>query len=163
MRPHTLILGVGSPFGDDRAGWAVAEAVRTSAWFESLAPGSVAVERLDRPGASVLAALEGVTNAVLIDAMHSGAPAGMIRELGVEAIIGSPGALTSSHGFDLGSALGLGRALGLLPPRLTILAIEAGAGDGLDGLSAEVRAAVPQVLQRIEACVLRSAQDRVGT
>ena len=157
MRPHTLILGIGSPFGDDRAGWAVAEAVRASAWFQSLAPGSVAVEWLDRPGASLLTALEGVAHAVLIDAMRSGAPPGTVREVGVDALIGPPGGLTSSHGFDLPGALQLGKVLGLLPPRLTILAFEAGSGKGLDGLSAEVRAAVPQVLERIEAVLGRDA------
>jgi len=162
VTPHTLILGIGSPFGDDRAGWAVAEALRASAWFRSLAPGSVGVACLDRPGAGLLAALEGVTHAVLIDAMRSGAPPGRVRVLAVEALVGSTAGLVSSHGFGLAGALKLAKAMGLLPPRLTILAIEAGAGDGLDALSAEVRAAVPRVLHRIEACVGGSGQDRVA-
>ena len=81
MKPHTVILGVGSPFGDDRAGWVVAEAVRASAWFRSVAPGSVAAECLDRPGANLLTALEGVTHAVLIDAMRKSSQTGQRVEV----------------------------------------------------------------------------------
>jgi hydrogenase maturation protease len=157
VKAQTVIVGVGSPFGDDRLGWAVADAVRESAWFRSLAPECVRVECLDRPGARLLAALDGARHAIIVDAMRSGAPPGTIRELALEALASSAGSTTSSHGFGLAEALRLGDVLSLLPPRLTILAVEADAAKDGDALSAEVRDAVQRILPCIEAHVRDAA------
>jgi len=153
LKPRTLILGIGSPFGDDRTGWAAADAVRATGWFRSHSREAVDVDRLDRPGVGLLAAIEGTAHVVLLDAMVSGLGPGTIRQVEFDDLGAQPGGLTSSHGFDLGGALRLGRALNLLPPRITLLTVEAGWSDGEDPLSAEVRAALPELVRRVQACI----------
>ena len=59
------ILGIGSPSGDDQAGWLTIDAL--------LAQGAprdegVVMEKLDRPGATLIAHLEHAERAILIDA-----------------------------------------------------------------------------------------------
>lgn len=155
MKATTRILGIGSPAGDDRAGWAAAEAVRASAWYRSRAA-SVTVECLDRPGPALLAAMHGATQVVLIDAIRSGAAAGTVQRIDLDRIALPQIGCVSSHGFGLAEALALGQALGMLPERLTLFGVEAeDANDGED-LSAAVRAALPALVRRVQASVAGS-------
>ncbi|HMA30432.1 MAG TPA: hydrogenase maturation protease [Casimicrobiaceae bacterium] len=155
MKVATRILGIGSPAGDDRAGWAAAEAVRASAWYRSRAD-SVEVACLDRPGLALLAAMQGATRVVLIDAFRSGAAPGTVRRLDLDRIAMQETGRVSSHGFGLAEALALGHALGVLPPRLTLFGVEAGEADGGEDLSAAVRAALPALVGRVQASVTGS-------
>ena len=79
MKARTRILGVGSPFGDDRLGWIAVDLIRDSAWYRSRAAGSLSAQAFDRPGPALLAAMDGAAHAVLIDAMQSGAAPGTVR------------------------------------------------------------------------------------
>jgi len=155
MKAATRILGVGSPAGDDRAGWAAAGAIRASAWYRSRAA-SVTVACLDRPGPALLAAMHGATQVVLIDAIRSGAAAGTVRRVDLDRIAMQESAGVSSHGFGLAETLALGQALGMLPPQLTLFGVEAGDANGGEGLSAAVRAALPALVRRVQASVAGS-------
>ncbi len=79
MKAHTRILGIGSPLGDDRLGWLAVDSIRASAWYRSRARETLSAESFDRPGPALLAAMDGASHAVLIDAMQSGAPPGTLR------------------------------------------------------------------------------------
>ena len=145
-----LVIGVGSPFGDDRVGWEVVAAVRMAL---RSAPAPVRTLACDRPGAALLEALEGVKHAVIVDAARAGdCPPGSLRWLDGRGLEGERAA--SSHGFGLAEALALARALGDAPRRVDVLAIAAVRFEG-DALSEPVRAAVPlaarAVLERIDA------------
>ncbi|WP_459867259.1 hydrogenase maturation protease [Endothiovibrio diazotrophicus] len=117
-----LVLGVGSPFGDDRLGWVLVERLRASG-FPARVP-EVRFETADRPGALLLAALEGVEEAILVDAVEGGLAPGEIVRLEGTAVEGRAESLFSSHGLGVGPALQLGRALGQLPPRLILYGIQ---------------------------------------
>lgn len=111
------LLGIGSPLGADRAGWAVAEAVA-----EGLGePG--ACECLDRPGAALVERLEEANDLILVDAMRAGLPAGEVRELAREEML-TGGPLLSSHGLGVAQALELARALGVVPEGLRVFGVE---------------------------------------
>ena len=74
------ILGIGSPFGDDRVGWEVVERLRTGGYLAPFPAGAIAAECCDRAGAGLVAHLAGADFAILVDAMRSGAaPARRLR------------------------------------------------------------------------------------
>jgi len=133
------IIGLGSPFGDDRVGWRVAEALAAI-----LSPAQARILSLDRPGPALLEELAGEAPVILIDAAATDDPAGTPYRLDDSA--GASAAETvSSHGLGLAQTLQLGRALGLLPPQLDLYLISidpASTPDPTADLSAPVAAAV---------------------
>ncbi len=116
------IIGIGSPSGDDQAGWLVARELQRMRLIERL-PCRTSIIALDRPGVGLLQHLTGVDLLVLVDAMHSGAPPGTIHRIENLQCI-EPDRSVSSHGMGVASALELGRALGALPPSVIVYAIE---------------------------------------
>jgi len=153
VKARTRILGVGSPFGEDRLGWLAIDFIRASRWYRSQRAGAVSAESLDRPGPALLAAMDGASHAVLIDAVRGAATPGTLLCVALEQLDWSADAFVSGHAFGLADTLLLGRALALLPPRLTLLAVEASRAESNDETSGEMRAALPAILQRVEACV----------
>ncbi|MEW6766229.1 MAG: hydrogenase maturation protease [Pseudomonadota bacterium] len=135
------VIGVGSPFGDDAAGWRVIEHLQGR-----VLPG-VELVRLDRPGAGLISWLESADHVVVIDALRSGAEAGTVRRLEPGALAGLPDG-PSSHGLGMANALQLAGAIGALPPRLDIYAIELGTVDG-EGLSPAVERAALDLADRL--------------
>ena len=106
-----VVVGVGSPFGGDRAGWAVVARLGEL--------DGVRVQALDRPGPALVGALEGAAAAVIVDAVRSGAEPGTLHRLTPIDQLPAAGA-TSSHGLGLAEALALGERLGQLPPWVVI-------------------------------------------
>ncbi len=99
---------------------------------------------------SLVAAWEGAGVAVVLDAAASGAAPGTIHRLeaGDEPL---PRAIAgcSSHGLGLAEAVALAKALGRLPGRLVIYAIEAKTLEAGAALSPEVAAAAREVARRV--------------
>jgi hydrogenase maturation protease len=118
-----LVLCVGNTFRhDDGAGPTVALHLR------ALAP-EVDVVELDGEPARLVEAWDGAGLAVLVDASSSGAPPGTVHRRELDPAVDDLVADTrtaSTHAYSLGDALGLGRALGRLPARLVVYAIEGG-------------------------------------
>ncbi len=120
------ILGIGSPSGDDQAGWLVIDALSNS----GLRTGDdLHFEKLDRPGASLIPLLAQADWVILIDAMSGpggvGTQAGLIHHFDGQNWPEYRHGL-SSHGLGVVDALSLARELGGLPDRLDIYGIEAG-------------------------------------
>lgn len=113
------VIGIGSPAGDDRAGWLTVQALKAHTL-----PIGVALHLRDRPGPALLEALAHLDAAVLVDAMVGGEPAGTVHRLELRDAPALPGTPVSSHGFGLGETLALGAALGRLPPAVVLYAIE---------------------------------------
>ncbi|WP_348643639.1 hydrogenase maturation protease [Methylocystis sp. L43] len=143
------MLCIGNPDrGDDAVGRAVARALSAS-----LAD----VEIIEEEGEAtrVLARLEGADAAYIVDACVSGAEPGEIRRIDV-----STGPLpraafgASTHGFGLAEALELARALGVLPSRCIVYAIEGGTFDIGVPMSPVVAAAVAVVADRLRMDIL---------
>ena len=139
------ILGIGSPAGDDQAGWLLVDALRARGVE---ADGRVALAKLDRPGASLLACLEGVDRVILVDALQSGGTPGDIHRW-TEADWGAVDADLSSHGFGVLAALALAQALGSLPQRVEVVGIEIASAVPGEPVSPAVREAVAQLAERL--------------
>lgn len=140
-----ILLGIGNwDRGDDAVGRVVAQRVR------DLAPPDVLVVEHDGEATSLLARLEGMNAAVIVDACCSGQPAGTVQRFDVNR-----GALPSvqfglsTHSFGLDAAIELARALEQLPRRCVVYAIEGQSFDTCAGLSPAVAAAVRSVAERV--------------
>jgi hydrogenase maturation protease len=152
------VIGVGSPFGDDRVGWDVVAALEAALRTGPTRRSAVDTRICDRPGAALVGMLAGVEHAVIVDAARAaGLAPGSLCWLAEHEIEAESAA--SSHGFGLAHALALARVLGDAPGRVDVLAIGAARFEG-ESLSDALRAAVPLavrgVLARIDsegACV----------
>lgn len=125
------ILGIGSPSGDDQAGWLVIDALSNSGLRTG---GDLYIEKLDRPGVSLIPLLAQADWVILIDAMVSSAlsnkpggsraQAGQIRHFDNQSWPDYRHGL-SSHGLGVIESLSLARELGELPARMDVYGIEA--------------------------------------
>ena len=159
MASKILILGIGSPFGDDRVGWVALEMLQRSAVLAAAGGGGVAFTALDRPGALLLAHWHDANCVIVVDAVRSGAPPGTRHRLepGEWAATES----VSSHGFGLASALELARVLGDLPSHLVLYGIEIDPTCSGFSLSEPVRRSLPDLIHEIEREVGFFAQSGV--
>lgn len=143
---HIRVIGVGSRRGDDAAGLAV---VRRLA--RSPLPDGVSVVSRERPGLDLLDDLVGADAVVLIDSMRSGATAGTVCRIPLEALRTSRG--FSNHALGVAEALELAAALGRVPPRVEIVGIEG--GDTQDGeLSPAVARAVETAVTQVQSLLV---------
>lgn len=142
MTPTILILGVGSPFGDDRLGWEAVEALRCSAIIGAMPPGRVELSMLDRPGALLPMHWREADIVILLDAVRSGATPGTRHNLDARDLSGT-GALCSSHGFGVVSAVELATVLGDMPSRFLLRGLEADSSWVGLSLSPAVAGALP--------------------
>jgi hydrogenase maturation protease len=144
-RARCLVIGVGNPDrGDDGAGPAVARLL------QGTLPAAVAVVAANGEATALVERLADADRAVLVDAAQSGAPAGTVRRFDAAAAPlphGSGG--VSSHGFGLAAAIELARALGQLPRRCVVYAIEGASFAAGAPLSPAVAAATAEVAGRI--------------
>ena len=147
MSALLTILCVGSPFGDDRAGWAAAASLAASKLVTSSA-GRIDVRILDRPGSLLLAEFGQSGDVILIDALCSGALPGTIQRLDADGVCAAR-SLLSSHGVGVAQAVDLARSLGCLPARFLLFGIEADRQQAGSGLSPEVMAALPQLVEQV--------------
>ncbi|WP_324781047.1 hydrogenase maturation protease [Thiobacillus sedimenti] len=147
------ILGVGSPAGDDQAGWLVVDALLEA----GVGTGErVVVAKLDRPGASLVPHLERCDWLILVDAMQGGGTPGEVRHFDEDDWPGYARGV-SSHGFGVAEALALARALGSLPPRIDLYGIELGTAMPQAEPGPAVRASARHLAQRIAGSVAERA------
>jgi len=142
-----MMLGIGNrDRRDDAAGCIVAQQLH------GLLPHDVEIAEHDGEATSLLARLDGLSTAVIVDACRSGAAAGTVHRFDIN---GAPMPQArfglSSHSFGLDAALELARALGQLPARCIVYAIEGADFDVGRGLSAAAAAAIASVTPRVVA------------
>jgi hydrogenase maturation protease len=115
-----LLIGLGNDLrGDDAAGLLVAREAREREHrgIEILESGGEPVDLLD--------AWEAAEAVVVADAVTAGAEPGAVQRLDAGAgPLPAPFAAPSTHFLGLAEAVELGRALGRLPPKLTVFGIE---------------------------------------
>jgi hydrogenase maturation protease len=130
------VIGVGNPWRrDDGAGPAVAQAL-DGAWT-------------DDP-ATLLDLWAGAEHAVVVDAAASGAQPGTIHRYDA-FVLGHPA--TSTHALGVADAVELARALGRLPPRVDVYAVEGEDFGYGSGLTPAVADAVAELTRRLRTAV----------
>ena len=151
---RTVVVGVGNEFRrDDGAGPEVIARLR------ALQPGDASLSRVilalsDGEPGRMIDLWEGTRVAVVIDAVRDPAmPPGYRYQVAVDALTGVVDGAASSHSIGLGDTVELARVLGRLPARLTVLAVVGrDFGFGTE-LTAEVAAAVPELVERVREIV----------
>lgn len=119
------IVGLGSPFGDDRVGWRVIELLR------GRLPDHIDLVALDRPGAALVNWMQGVDWLLLIDAISCDCEPGRIIRIDPALPVAGLSAI-SSHGLDLAHSLKLAAALGSRPARIDLFGIAMNSLDGAE-------------------------------
>lgn len=151
---RTLVVGLGSPHGDDRGGWQVVEALRQSV---AVVETNLEIITLSDPS-QLWGRLEGWQRLIVIDASRAGRAPGTIVRLDCSRDRGvlEPEPGQSSHGLGLRAILDLAHALGSLPAEVIVFAIEAGSCLPGEEISPAVAAALPVVRET----VVREILDR---
>ncbi|MCL9684937.1 hydrogenase maturation protease [Legionella maioricensis] len=117
------VLGIGSPFGDDQAGWKVADALKQHLAMHPNITQWVSIESHDRPGARLIELMSGARTVFIIDAVKSGSEPGTVHRFKNDDIIKSENRL-STHDMGIAQALQLGSALNDLPDNIILYGIE---------------------------------------
>jgi hydrogenase maturation protease len=127
---RAVVIGVGNEFRrDDGAG------PRVLALLRERAGHGIALVPSDGEPVRLIEAWAGASLAIVVDAVRAdNARPGRTHRIEVGHADAGPGLAVSSHGLGLGEAVGLARALDLMPGRLIVHAVEAtefGFGVGL--------------------------------
>jgi hydrogenase maturation protease len=160
---RTVVIGVGNDFrGDDGAGPAVL------ARLAGLVPPGVDLVPSDGEPANMLAAWDGASVAIVVDAVQAGsAPPGTLHRLVIASSAAPPGAepvpegagMSGSHQLGLGSAIGLAQALGRLPERLILHGIQGGDFRLGAGLSKPVAGSIDELVVAVVADLPRRPRE----
>jgi len=142
--PKHLVIGIGHPDrGDDAVGRIVADRLRRRA------PPGVAVVDTDGEAARLLDLFDGADTVVMVDAARLGAEPGTVRRIDAVAAPLPPMSAASTHAFGLADSIELARALGRLPRRCVVFAVEAADFTLGAPLSPEVAASVDDLVEQV--------------
>jgi len=141
---RTLVVGIGSPHGNDQLGWLVIDALAEAGLEET-----VQLLKLDALH-QLLPALEGVEVLLIVDAVVSGATLGILHRFDESQIEGD-GVVSSSHTIDLTTLLDTAKALGWQPERLRLYGVEVGCVDMGSRIDGKVVSAVLELTAMITA------------
>jgi hydrogenase maturation protease len=147
--PRMSVIGIGSPFGDDRAGWMVAELLAGSGQVVADAE-QLTVTACRSPGGELPALLAKADIAIVVDAVMNGGAPGTVYRLTDPRLLAFAGDHLSSHGMSLQATLELARALGELPKIVLIYGIEAASAETESVMNDNVLEAIPRVREQIE-------------
>lgn len=136
------VLGIGSPFGDDKVGWKVIDLLKKPTYNK------LVIEKHDRPGIRLLDLMRGAHIVYLIDAVVTGAPLGTIYKLAKNEIKELK-TVISSHDIGIAQALEIGEELGDLPQEIIFYGIEIGVNN-YDTLSSLVNMSAQKVAENIK-------------
>lgn len=140
------IIGIGSPFGEDQAGWKVIEILQRT----SSLPSKIEITSYDRPGLRLLSYIQNLECVYLIDAVKSGACAGTIHRFENEAI-NECNTLLSTHDFGVIQTLKMGLALNMLPKKIILYGIEINTSQNDGRISKVTQKSIQLVSEKIIA------------
>ena len=153
------VFGIGNPTrGDDGVGWLVVGQLKQRV------PEGVEVRLSLGETLELIEAWSGAEVVIVVDAVSSGGTPGTVHRfvVGREPLPGS--APTSTHGLGLAEALAMAQTIGRAPGRLIVWGVEGGCFAMGAGISPDVAAAVPAVvngvLHDVAAALARLAAAR---
>ena len=146
-RPRLIVIGVGNAWrGDDAAGLAVARRLR------ELALDDIEVREVEGDATALVDLWVRATHVVVVDAAASGAPPGTVSRFDAIAMpLPARTVRSSTHAFGVPDAVELARALGRLPERLDVYAIEGARFTAGDRLSPAVEQAVDELVHELRS------------
>ncbi len=143
------VLGIGSPFGDDQAGWKVAEALKQQLSIHLHRAPRICIESHDRPGVRLIELIRGVNTVIIIDAVKSDSVIGTIHRFQKDTLLDTENRF-STHGISILEALQLADALNELPANLLFYGIEIGTITVNATLSQRVEKAIADLARQLK-------------
>ena len=148
-----LVLGIGSPFGDDRLGWDVISLLQQRPRLLPYMPNTLSLQCCDRPGLRLLELIRNAKQVFLVDALKTNTTPGKVHRLCNDEITAQCNSL-SSHEIGVAQALQLGKVLQQLPSEISLFAI-AIKGDNLTfECSVTIDHAIKQLADQLEVEIL---------
>ena len=146
--PGVRVIGIGHPDrGDDAAGLLVVRQLRHRC------PGAD-LQTHTGDGLSLVAMWDSASSVILVDAMDSGDPPGMVRRFDQPSALETVVFSRSTHRFGLAEAIQMAAQLERLPPLWIVYGI-AGRAFGLgDQISPSVEEAVFRLAQELERYIM---------
>lgn len=145
MKAQTLLVGIGSPLGDDQAGWQVAELLKHSA--DSL---DLEICQASSP-ADLLHWVADCERLIVCDACHGAGPVGSIHRWTWPLSQANPVRWSGTHDITLPAALQLAQTLELLPESVVIWAVEGSDSSPGSSLTDEVADALSNLCEQVSA------------
>ena len=152
----TLVIGVGNLFrNDDAAGLHVARQLH------GRLPSNIKIlECLGEP-TELMEAWEQVERVLVIDALASGQPGGIVQRIDVsQHALPASFKQTSTHALGLAEAIELARALKTLPEKIIVFGIEGENFEAGQVLSPAVQEAINRCCEQIETEVHGLSEDQ---
>lgn len=140
---NTLVVGIGSPRGDDQAGWLIADRLAADCELAN-----VVVKRAASP-VHLLDWLDRVERLVICDACHGLGRVGEVAHWQWPDGEFLNMAWSGTHDLSLPTVLQLAERLGRLPPSVVVWAIEAATDVSTTTISAAVEAALPDWIEAV--------------
>lgn len=142
--PRTLIIGIGSPHGDDQVGWWVADKLRATAHDCDL------IVRKAKSPVDLLDWIDGVDRLMLCDACQGLGEIGASRRWTWPEVALQDVAWSGTHDLSLPAVLALAQRLRRLPDDVVVWAIQGDASPTVDSVSSQIAAAATEVVQQIK-------------
>ncbi len=152
MQKPNLIVGIGSPHGDDQAAWRAVEQVATRVDRDDVAI------RLAKSPLDLLAWDSGVTRLILCDACLGAGDPGQLHRWQWPSEALEQFNWSGTHDFPLPAVLKLAERLGRLPGDVVIWGIEIERVRRMEPISEEVASALPRLVDEL----LRELNHRVS-
>ncbi|MFL4903801.1 hydrogenase maturation protease [Streptomyces sp. MMS24-I2-30] len=155
MSGRVVVIGVGNPLrGDDGAGPAAVRALR------GRVPDGTVLAVSDGEPARMLGLWRGADTVVVVEALRaSPARPGRLHTLTAADASNRAAGTASTHALGLGACLALAEALGRLPRRLVVHAVEVTSTELGTGLSEAVRSVLPELTARAAASVQQAYES----
>jgi hydrogenase maturation protease len=142
MGGRLLLVGIGSPHGDDRAGWLVADAVAADP------PLGLQVRCANHP-AELLDWLDNIDTLMVCDAIVCDWPPGTWQKWAWPAAEIEMARCSGSHQLSLADTLALADELGRLPAHVELWVISITSARPMQEVTSAVAAAVPEIARQI--------------
>jgi len=156
-----VIIGMGQIYRRDDAVGVIAVQAWQQAFPKTAENPFLRVEICPLPGLNLLELLEGADQAVIVDAIQSGAAPGTIHAIGKNDLASLPAGSGSAHGWGIAECLILADQGGLahVPGTLHILGIEIETVELGQNLSTIVNDALLELVARLQNHVEAIVQD----
>jgi len=117
------VLGIGSPFAEDRVGWEVIKLLQKDSVLTNYPKEKLLISYHDRPGLRLIELMEKAKTVFLIDAVRSETTEGRLHCFKNKDLLNMK-ETCSSHSFDIAHAIEIAKALNVLPKQIVFYGIE---------------------------------------
>ncbi|MDX1810356.1 MAG: hydrogenase maturation protease [Gammaproteobacteria bacterium] len=142
----TLVVGIGSPYGDDEIAWQVIDELASSNSFSA----ELAFMKSKANSNEWFHDLQNYQQLIILDAVINQQSPGQVGVFAEQDLVTANNKTTlSSHGLSLAENIELARNLQILPQHLLILGITVGEKPSITDMSLDLQQMLPDIVRYI--------------